>query len=348
VTPRPDPDSALIPRLPLGTYPTPVRLLEGYSTGGSELWVKDDGRANPEYGGNKIRKLELVLARARARGARRLVVMGAAGSHQILATALFGKKLGLPTAAVLFPQPWTEHAEQTFLASLALGVEPHTARSMTLVAAELPRLLRPGDYLVAPGASSVLGTLGFVLAVRELVDQIRQGVLPEPDRIVTPLGSGGTVAGLLAGVLREGLQSRIVGVAVAMRASASKTVALGLALAATRADGGSAGPIRLGRQLQVDASYLGAGYASPTPEGAYAGQMAAEVGLRLDPTYTQKAFAKALELVGLPPPGRTVRERPGRVLYWHTLSAAPLGPLIGAASGLPKDLQNLLVRGQGP
>jgi D-cysteine desulfhydrase len=349
VPPRTDGDPDL-PRLRLGTYPTPVRRLESLSSAGSELWVKDDGQANPEYGGNKVRKLELVLARALARGAKRLVVMGAAGSHQVLATALFGKKLGLPTAAVLFPQPWSEHAEQTFLASLALGVEPHPARSMALVAAALPRVLRPGDYLVAPGASSITGTLGFLLAVRELVDQIREGLLPEPELIVAPLGSGGTVAGLLAGVLREGLRSRVIGVDVAMRGGVSRAVVLGLSLGATRRDAGSAGPIRLRRQLDVDASYLGPGYAHPTAEGAYAARMAAGVGLTLDPTYTQKAFAKALCLVGLPPPGRPARDggRPQRVLYWHTLSAAPLGPLIGGARELPPALQKLLIRSHSP
>jgi D-cysteine desulfhydrase len=345
---RPDPDPDGLPRLPLGNYPTPVRRIDELSSAQSELWLKDDGQANAEYGGNKVRKLELILPRARARGARRLIVMGAAGSHQVLATALFGKQLDLSTTAILFPQPWTPHAEQTFLASLALGVEPRPVRSMALVAAMLPRVVRPGDYVVAPGASSVIGTLGFLRAVRELVDQIRHGLLPEPDVIVTPLGSGGTVAGLLAGVLREGLKSRVVGVTVAMRAAVSRAMVLALAVAASRADAGSAGLLRLGRQLEVDGSYLGPGYAHPTVEGAYAGRIGAEVGLGLDPTYTQKAFAKALELVGVPPPGRATRERPRRVLYWHTLSAAPLGPLIGGGSGLPRDLQKLLIRERGP
>jgi D-cysteine desulfhydrase len=253
----------------------------------------------------------------------------------------------LPTAAILFPQPFSVHAEQTFLASLALGVEPHPVGSMSLVATALPRILRRGDYLLAPGASSVTGTLGFVRAVTELVDQIRAGALPEPDVIVAPLGSGGTVAGLLAGVLREGLTSRVIGVDVAMSRTFARVAVLALALRATRRDAGSAGLVRLGRQLEVDGSYLGQGYAHPTAEGAYAGRVAAENGLELDPTYTEKAFAKVLELVGLPAPDRrqvASRSPPRRVLYWHTLSATPLEPLTRACP--PTGPGKLLIRGR--
>jgi D-cysteine desulfhydrase len=339
-------------RLSLGTYPTPIWRVDPLSSGRAELWIKNDGAVHPEYGGNKVRKLELVLPRALERGAKRLVVVGAAGSHQVLATAFFGKKVGLPTAAVLCPQPWSAHAETTLRAALALGVEPHLASSMSAIATQLPRVVRRGDHVLAPGGSSITGTLGYLYAVGELVDQIREGVLPEPDLIVAPLGSGGTVGGLLAGVLREGLSTRVVGVEVAVSPPLGHALALGLALGATRRDAGSAGLVRLARQLEVLGSYLGPGYGYSTAQSARALQKGAEIGLELDPTYTAKTFAAVLHLLegggvwGPADPRERAepRERPLRVLYWHTLSAAPLAPLVSGAPDLPPRLAALLVR----
>ena len=321
-----------------GRYPTPVYRVDALSNERRELWLKDDGSVHPEYGGNKVRKLELVLPRALAKGARRVVTMGAAGSHQVLATALFAKKLGLETVAVLCPQPWSEHAEQTLSASHALGIEVHVAGSMTALAPLALRVRRRGDYLIAPGGSSITGTLGYLRAAGELADQITAGLVPEPDLIVAPLGSGGTVAGLLAGVLREGLRSRVMGVEVAIPSRLGRALVLGLALGVTRRDGGSAGPVRLSRQLVVDGSELGAGYAHATPRGDHAMQVAEKAGLSLDPTYTAKTFAKVLELLESPNP-----EIPSRILYWHTLSSSPLGPLLSGAKSLPSELSALLV-----
>ena len=85
--------------IPLGRYPTPIRRCS------PQLWVKDDGATATLYGGNKVRKLEYLLAAARARGARRIVTVGAGGSHHVLATTLYARTIGIATAAVLFPQP---------------------------------------------------------------------------------------------------------------------------------------------------------------------------------------------------------------------------------------------------
>src|SRR5688572_11236327 len=103
--------SVVIEPLGIGRYPTPVFLAEALSDRTVELWVKNDGKSADLYGGNKVRKLELLLADARAKGARRIVTAGAAGSHHVLATSIYAKRLGLPTVAVLCPQPYNEHSE---------------------------------------------------------------------------------------------------------------------------------------------------------------------------------------------------------------------------------------------
>ncbi len=341
----------------IGRFPTPVFRADALCSDGAELWVKNDGVVNDVYGGNKVRKLEFVLADALARGARRIVTVGAFGSHHVLATTVFARQRGLGVAAVLCPQPWTQHAEEILRAGLGLGLEVEPAGSMARVPLHLPRLLRRGDYLVPMGGSSVLGTLGYVRAVRELVGQIRSGQLPEPDLIVAPLGSGGTVAGLLAGVQREGLGSRVVGVQVAVGRAVSEGLVLALAWGALRRDGVSASPVGLSRGLQLDGSHLGRGYGWPTPAGEQASELAALAGLQLDPTYTAKTFAKSLELVGYAGVGdhgrraagrrRQKRGQPLRVLYWHTLSAAPLEPLLSQGPNpdeLPATLRALFLR----
>jgi D-cysteine desulfhydrase len=324
--------------LRIGKYPTPVRRLDGFSSEAAELWIKDDGLTAEPYGGNKVRKLELILAHAAERGARRIVTTGAGGSHHVLSTAIYARRVGIPVAAVLCPQPFSEHAERTLRASLAFGVEPIVARSMSSVPLVMARVLRRGDYLVPAGGSSTLGTLGYVHAVSELTEQIRAGALPEPDCIFAALGSGGTVAGLLAGVVREGLKSEVIGVNVAVSAPLATALTLRLAVGATRADGGSAGWLRLRRRLRVDPSQRGAGYGHRTAAGDDASARAESIGLTLDPTYTAKTFAAALEALR---PARAQERR--IVLYWHTLNAAPVEPLLrGAPTSVPRELSLLL------
>lgn len=326
--------------LELGHYPTPVFRADALCTEEAELWVKNDGVSAEPYGGNKVRKLELILAEALRRGARRIVTTGAGGSHHVLATAVYAKRFGIPVVAVLCPQPFTAHAAQMLRASLAAGIEPLAVRSMTEVPLGMARVLRRGDYLVPAGGSSVLGTLGYVRAMKELVEQIRTAVLPEPDVIIAPLGSGGTVAGILAGALREGLRARVVGVNVAVSPRLARVMVLALARSATRKDGGGAGLSRLARALEVDSRHIGGGYGHPTSEGERAELRAGQLGLRLDATYTAKTFARALEEVARAVPAT---ERPRRVLYWHTLNAAPMAPLLeSAADAVPRELARLL------
>jgi 1-aminocyclopropane-1-carboxylate deaminase/D-cysteine desulfhydrase-like pyridoxal-dependent ACC family enzyme len=326
--PRAEGRVPILEPLPLGRYPTPVRRC---SPGGArgELWVKDDGDSAALYGGNKVRKLEYVLAAARARGARRIVTFGAGGSHHVLATTLYGRSVGLATAAVLWPQPWTAHAEDTLRAALAAGLEPLAVRSRAAALPGVACILGRGDYLVPPGGSSRIGARGYLAAAHELATQIRAGEAPEPDAIVVALGSGGTAAGILAGVVAEGLRSRVIAVDVAIGSAAATALVLYLAYGL----GGRLGD--LGRRLGVERGYLGAGYGHPTEVGARATVEARAAGLTLDPTYTAKTFAAALD---------QVRRSPGVVLYWNTLSGRPLEPLLAGAPALPAGLASLFPR----
>jgi D-cysteine desulfhydrase len=209
------------------------------------------------------------------------------------------------------------------------------------------RARRRGDYVVPPGASNPVGTLGYVQAALELALQLRAGELPEPDLIVVPVGSGGTAAGLLAGALLAGLKSRVLGVAVmkgpfARRhvvSLARRTFTLACSLRLGEPDSQAQALARdaprlralLGERFGFDESYIGAGYGEPTPAAERALALAdRELGLELDLTYTAKAFAHVLDAIAVPRCAG-VTGRAANVVYWHTLSSAPLGPLLERA-----------------
>jgi len=325
---------------PASTYPTPTTACPALSTASSVLFVKNDGLTHPVYGGNKVRKAERIVASVASRNAKRILTFGAAGSHHVLTMALFARERGLATAAVMLPQIATPHVEATLRASIAAGVLVYPARSK----AELPlatfAAYRLGDAIVPPGASTALGTLGTVDAVGEVADDVRRGAIPEPDVIVVPLGSGGTCAGILAGLVQHRLASRVIGVLVA-----KNPIARGLVLRLTRQTLsllGTAPERALAARLDIDSRFIGTGYGALTPAADRAIGVARDaIGLELDATYTGKAFAAVLDLAREPSPAP-----PRRILYWHTLSAAPLAPLlVGAprADELSEPVRRLLV-----
>ncbi len=99
-----------LPHVPLATTPTPVERSRALSEAlGSDVWVKRDDLTGTRYGGNKVRKLEYLLADAMDRRADTIVTTGAAGSHHVLATSIYGRQLGLDVHGLLVPQPKTPH-----------------------------------------------------------------------------------------------------------------------------------------------------------------------------------------------------------------------------------------------
>src|SRR4051794_31557675 len=201
--------------LDFGTYPTPIVRLEQLSTASTTLWVKRDDLTNPVYGGSKLRKLEPLLEDAKRLGATKLVTMGAVGSHHVLATGVFGTRAGFSVEAVVLRQPQSTHVLETVRASIGQGVRLVPAASYAEAARHLALSAAAGAYVIPAGGSSLLGTRGIVAAAAELAEQVRAGALPAPDLIVLPFGSGGTAAGLAAGLLRAGLGTRVLAIAVA-------------------------------------------------------------------------------------------------------------------------------------
>ena len=76
----------------MASLPTPVAAL--HISGGRSVWVKQDHLSSPVYGGGKVRKLEYILAALRDSEVKRVLSIGAFGSHHLLALALHGSRAG--------------------------------------------------------------------------------------------------------------------------------------------------------------------------------------------------------------------------------------------------------------
>jgi 1-aminocyclopropane-1-carboxylate deaminase/D-cysteine desulfhydrase-like pyridoxal-dependent ACC family enzyme len=333
-------------RTPLITGPTPLEHHEALGrVAGGDLWIKRDDLTNALYGGNKVRKLERLLGEAKAQGADTLITTGAAGSHHVLATTIFGKKHGFDVHAVLVPQPSSEHVTLDLRAMIASGCEIHPVKIFSAVPAAMAalnaslRLRGKRPYMIGPGGSEGAGLLGYVEAGLELGQQMLEMRMPEPDAIVVPLGSGGTLAGLAVGLAAAGVTTKIHAVRVTPKAIISRAVLSAQIRSVIdrlrAADGSFPRILTPATELcVVDEDELGEGYGIPTPGGRDAMRLAREHGLVLDATYTAKTFSAVLRMM------RTTELK--RVIYVHTLSSAPIEPLLVGASTIPHRLDMLL------
>ncbi len=315
----------------LGRYPTPVTPMPelaralGCGEGEGEVWVKRDDRSSELYGGNKVRKLEFVLAEALRLGHRRVWTMGGYGSHQVLANSLYARELGLDCAAVVFPQPVTDHVRQVLAEIRETDCElvwAHHMLTVPVAAARLTARFRWRDgqvpMQVPPGASSPLGALGYVSAALELVEQIRRGECPRPEVVFTAMGSLGTAAGLMVGFRLSGMDIpvRCVRVVVAPLAPAFRLAGLCQATAGLlrRLGVEVPGTFRTS-DMVVEPDYVGEGYGYVTPAGQVAVAAAAADDLRLETTYTGKAMAGLMAYV------RQRRAGWRHVLFWNTFAS---------------------------
>lgn len=333
-----------LPVVSLGRFPTPVEETTSLARalGLSSLWVKRDDRSGEIYGGNKVRKLELLLGRARADHRGWVATAGAWGSHHVLATTLFSRALGLRVAAVLCPQPPTPHVLDTLLCTHGSGAVITTVPSPFAVPPVLAAVAaRRRAMLIPPGGSSPLGALGFAGAALELAAQVAAGECPAPERIYVALGSSGTMAGLLVGTALAGLGAEVVGVRVTARYMTGETFVAGLAnraAALLRRLAPAAPELRFTREaVTVLHDQIGEGYGHPTERAAEAAELArVHAGLALDPTYTAKAMAGLIADLQRRPPT-------GPILFWSTLSSVDLGALLASSSpaGFPRSLRQL-------
>lgn len=300
------------PRLRLGTLPTPVEPLPRLSARlGCQLFVKRDDMTGIAFGGNKVRKLEFVLADAVAHGAKTIITVGAVQSNHCRITAALSAKLGLHCILVLSGSP-PENPNGNLLLDYLLGTEivwSTREQRDEMLKQTFDEAWAAGKrpFLIPLGASTPVGTLGYLEGFREF---IQQGV--EVDWIVVASSSAGTQAGLVLGAIQAGWNGRILGISIDHKASVLQDMVAELAMeTADRVRQ----KVRISRDMiRVSADYLGDGYGFMGQSEKDAIQMfAREEGLFLDPVYTGRAAAGMLDLAanGFFKPHE-------RILFWHT------------------------------
>ena len=295
----------------LGAWPTPLEAQPALAQalGLRALWLKREDRA----GGNKVRGLEFLLAGAPPRSI--FVTIGGSGSSHCLATATHAKSQGHRTAVALFPQPETDASRAVAAAIATTANLVVRASSLVTLPWAVLRAWRAAHHLgrgtphwIPGGGADPRAVIGHLLATLELGTQLDT----PPDSIVVPLGTGGTAAGIALGVASMGWSTDVVAVRVAPRVVANRwrTLRLARKTAALLRQAGI--ELRVPRSAirvrVVDA--MGKGYGHPTAEGERASALAAEHGLRLDPTYGAKAFSYFQQReTGMQ-----------RAVFWHTFA----------------------------
>ncbi|MCB9476475.1 MAG: pyridoxal-phosphate dependent enzyme [Deltaproteobacteria bacterium] len=316
--------------MPLLGEPPPVQPFPelGRTIGASEFFVKRDDISAPEYGGNKPRKLELLLAEAKQEGAVGVVTIGGIGTNHGVATAVFAQKLGLTCHLVLFDQPVNDFVRKNMRLFARYGAIVHYtgsyAKTAFVVAKELieSRLTSKGKLvLVPPGGTSALGTVGYVNAAFEYAEQVEAGQAPIPESVFCAVGSCGTYGGLVAGFKLLGWPTWVIGVRVVDKMVTNERAVLKAAngaLNVMRKHGAEIGGIKItAKDILMLHEHFGGEYGRATDESLAAVELAGRHGLQLETTYTGKTFAGMRAYLAEHPPA-------GPVVFWHTFNTVDM------------------------
>ena len=318
---------AALPRFPLLDGSSPLQRLHRFGAalgvgGAAEIWIKREDLLPLAFGGNKLRNLEFLVAAALAEGADTLITSGRRWSNHCRLTAAAGARAGLAVHLVVSgPPPPGERGANILLDEL-LGATVHVtatddraeraARVEEVAAEERAAGRRP--FVIGIGGSGPIGAAGQVLAGLELADQLAARGVGEAT-VVVPSATGGTQAGLLAGLALAAPPDRaVLGIAAAAPAAELRPAVLTLLdglepLAGVRVDPAA---------VVIEDDQLGSGYGRPTAAAAEATRLLARTeGILVDPIYTAKALAGLIARI------RDGRLR-GSVIFWHAGGAPGL------------------------
>lgn len=315
-----------LPRFALAQLPTPVAKLERLSRelAGPELLIKRDDQTGLALGGNKTRKLEFLVGRALAQGADTLVTLGAAQSNHCRQTAAAAAAAGMKCELILNgKQP--EVPNGNLLLNELFGATAHwIERSQR--AAKLKSLdedLRAAGrkpYLIPVGGSNDIGAVGYVVAMLELMEQLRASG-QRVDHMVFGSSSGGTQAGLVLGARLAGFTGGVIGLSIDKNDPEHFEYEMEVAQIANDCAQYIGADVRLTREdIQVAYGYKGEGYGVVGDLEREAIKLLARTeGIVLDPVYAGRAFGALLDLIRR---GRFRRHE--TVLFWHTGGAPAL------------------------
>ena len=298
------------PRFPLLDGPSPLHAVPRFSEalgGRVELWVKREDLLPLAFGGNKLRNLEFLVGAALEEGADTLITSGRRWSNHARLTAAAGTRAGMAVHLVLSGPPVDPPGPGIRLAR-AFGAVVHQLATadreerQARVAQIVDDVVTGGGrpYVIGVGGTGAVGAYGQLLAAQELEAQAAEAGVTF-DRVVLPTATGGTQAGLLAGLPAS---IDVSGIVVARTAEELRPVIASTAAA-------------LGRDvdpadIDLDDRFIGGGYGRRSAAADEAADLLAQTeAILVDPIYTAKALA------GLVAGVRSGGWDGERIVFWH-------------------------------
>jgi len=324
-----------IPKVKLGFFPTPLQRLDRLSEKlGVEIYLKrDDLTGISQFGGNKIRKLEYLMADAVKKNADTVYTYGASQSNHAMQTATACNRMGLHSLLFLTDIIGTDlsRPEGNLLLDRILGAEIHmepllgdslieaSIRVRRKAKERIATLEKEGRrcYEIPMGGANAIGSLGFAEAFVEATEELLSHGF-EADYLYHATGTGGTLAGLIAGKKILDSETRIMSIGVGIGGDGYKEKVTELA-------NGALDLLRREERvheedIEVFEDYCGKGYEVPSEEGSKAIKLLARTeGVFLDPVYTAKAFSGMLDHIE-----KGIIEKGSKVIFWHTGGATAL------------------------
>lgn len=327
-----------LPKADLGFFPTPLYRLDHLSRElGVNLYIKrDDFTGMNLFGGNKVRKLQYLIGDALNQGCDYVFTFGATQSNHAMQTVSVCRRCGLNPVLYLVAivEPDEEDVRANLLLDKIMGAEIHIVkllpgeeeadaeeRSVQMAREHMKRLEAEGHkcYEVPMGGASPMGSIGFIEGFAELMEQSEGLMGKRPDYLFHATGTGGTMAGLLAGRALCGRDTKVISINVSHKDEGYPARCEELANESLRLLG--IGPlVEQGEDACTDLGYYQPGYEIPNEGASKAIRLLAEKeGLMIDPVYTGKAFAGMLDYI------RTGKVAQGSdVVFLHTGGATAL------------------------
>ncbi len=325
-----------IPYINLGNFPTPIYKAEAFANrlNIKNFYIKRDDLSGLQIpnntilpGGNKVRKLEFLLADALTFGASSVLTVGDAGSNHAMTTAAYAQHLGLKSFLMLAPQPPTAYTRRNLLLDVYFGADIRYFSSsaqrdvaITKLARDLNTQKQPLPYFIPIGGSNEIGSIGFINAAFELKEQIEAGIMPTPDIIYVTCGSTGMVAGLMIGLKIANISCTVIPVRVSMTAEHKKFLLLEILnkTAAYVHSHDTTVPLLHYTQedVLIENNFIGPDYAAITQEASQAIELLFSTeGIKLDGTYTGKTLAAVISDAQQGKLGNKT------ILFWNSFSA---------------------------
>ncbi|MGE5458867.1 MAG: D-cysteine desulfhydrase family protein [Methanobacterium sp.] len=306
-------------RVPLGIFPTPLQDMKNLSRylGGPRIFIKRDDLTGLALGGNKVRKLEYILADALQQKADVIITIGAVTSNHARQTAAAAALLGLECQLVLIGRE-PAYAQGNYLLDQLLGASTCCVRNSeveTTVAQLVARNHQLGkkSYVIPAGGHTTLGAMAYCDAYQEIKAQAVQPFAA----IITAIGTGTTYAGLYLGQKVCQDAGQVLGISVGGDPnwcageilSIVNVIESDMKLTLSKA-----------QDLHVYDAYIGEGYTKPYPRVREVIQLLArKEGVLLDPVYSGKAMTGLLDLIE-----KGLFSKEENVVFLHTGGAPEL------------------------